>query len=148
MTKLRKFVKAALILTAFLFLGVGLNSCSKLFGAKITGFYSQEQESSFFYITSTKKQFYNYRGDVYHFINDNTVIHYGGVADRYIGDYNEELVPGWYYTRGRDKTYTYTLLDNKIALTNGVILTIENDGESLMPEGSSSAKRLVKWNIK
>jgi len=84
----------------------------------------------------------------YNFVNGNTVEIYGALSSNPNSKWGDEkgvsfpLRSGWYYSPGNKNNYTYTIVDNKIILTNGNILTI--NGENLMMEGTSII--LNKWN--
>lgn len=81
---------------------------------------------------------------VLNFKNGNTVIVYNDVAngrywDSEYGNLSVSLPKhsGWYYQDGCGVSHTYTVVDNKIYITNGMILTIESGGARLVPDGSS-----------
>ncbi|MBO7248775.1 MAG: hypothetical protein J6U88_01675 [Bacteroidales bacterium] len=132
-----KFIKSALIMAALFFLCFSFVSCSKVGGgSKLSGYYSTTPQEGW--------EGYDFRR-VYHFINSNTVVYYEYVANGRYWDFSEQLKSGWYIQEGCGKHYTYTISENKVFITNGKILTIENDGESLMPDGESSWSRFTKW---
>lgn len=84
------------------------------------------------------------RSCVYDFINNNTVISYGTV-DKFQHDYetNKEPLPGhngWYYLDVNKKTLTYAFEDNKVIMTNGVILTYM-DGQLYLDNSSTVLSR-------
>ena len=123
---------------------LGLLSCAKENNKGVSGYYSTMEVYNSWY------DCYN-RHKVYEFINKNTVIDYGVVWPASAISKNEDAMPlpnktGWYYigTEGGD-VYTYVIEDNKIFLTNGKVLTIEDGGNSLIPDGGSISNRLYKW---
>lgn len=74
----------------------------------------------------------SYQGEsylfVYEFINENTVIDYSTVSsssDGWIGDF--ETLPGhngWYYSPSAVRYLTYYVIDNKIYINDGTLLTL------------------------
>ena len=137
-------IKSVIILVAISFMCIGLTSCSKRVGG-LSGYYSTPEESTYYHLSATKKVPVSMRTGVLYFYNSNTVIKYGSVINRNVGDYSNELVSGWYYA-GSDKTYTYTMVDNKVVLTNGDIFTVGEGGEFLIKDGDSVSNQLKKWN--
>ena len=76
---------------------------------------------------------------VYNFINSNTVVDYSTVSNSREGWIGEVVaIPGhsgWYYSPNGMRNYTYYVLDNKIYITDGTILTITDGG--LLEDGSN-----------
>lgn len=104
----------------------------------ISGYYSDEPSIGW--------DGYTFRS-VYFFKNSNTVIKYDYVAN---GRYWNDSSPfpehtGWYYDGGGGQTFTYTIHGNKIYITNGTIMTIENGGERLVPDGYGSHWTYTRW---
>lgn len=137
-------IKSVIILVAISFMCIGLTSCSKRVGG-LSGYYSTSEESTYYHLSATKKVPVSMRREVLYFYNSNTVIKYFTVCNRNVGDYSKELVSGWYYA-DNDKTYTYTMVDNKVVLTNGEIFTVGEGGEFLIKDGDSVSNQLKKWN--
>ena len=72
------------------------------------------------------------RDEVYQFIDDNTVISYGRCWNTSAESYGMTKSPlpdhyGWYYFDINRKMYTYALIDNKVYVTEGVIMTLMGD---------------------
>lgn len=99
------------------------------------------------YYTSPGDMGYKYsrewqKCDALRFINGNTVeayVLYDGPYWRVGNDYSYSTKfpyrSGWYYDGGYGN-YTYTIVDNKIIISNGTILTIQDGGNTLVPDGS------------
>lgn len=141
-------IKSVIILVAISFVCIGLTSCSKIPRVgELSGYYSTPEESTYYYLSATKKVPVSMRTGVLYFYNSNTVIKYFNVMNRNLGDYSNELVSGWYYEgKNNAKTYTYTMVDNKVVLTNGEIFTVGEGGEFLIKDGDSVSNQLKKWN--
>lgn len=81
---------------------------------------------------------------VYEFIDSNTVIDYGTIGNTEKGwtDYYEEFphYNGWYYTPSTLTYNTYFINSNKIVISDGTILTI-NENVLLLENSNSIYKR-------
>ena len=112
---------------------IGFSSCKKDKGSEISGYYAVEMEYG---------QDFNGRREVHYFVNHNTVIYYGLCSDNTVwGSVELPDKPGWYYSPNYKGVYTYVIEDNKIFITNGTILTIDNG--RLLLDGTSDV--LHKW---
>lgn len=136
------------LLIVTLVMSVALSSCIEGFGSRITGYYASSTRSSKF-----NGNTYLIRS-VYNFVSDSEVVYYSMVANgrmwntSYTGDRSTAFPEhsGWYYQSGTAKTYTYTKIDDKVYITNkGVILDVVDDGDGLVPEGSSYSEGYFKW---
>lgn len=115
-------------------------ACSDEDGSSsILGYYSDEPSIGW--------DDYTFRS-VYFFKNSNTVVKYDYVANgRYWDDYYSAPFPehsGWYYQDGCDQYYTYAIHGNKVYITDGTVMTIENGGARLIPDGSSF-RSYTRW---
>mgnify|MGYP003315471807 CR=1 FL=1 len=143
-----KKIKFLSVLMLLLSVAVGISSCEEITGNNVSGYYASSTRSSKF-----NGKNYSIRS-VYNFISDNEVVYYSMVANgrmwntSYTGDRSTAFPEhgGWYYQTGTAKTYTYTKIDDKVYITNkGVILDVVDDGDGLVPEGSSYSEGYFKW---
>ena len=145
---MKKIKFLPVILVAFVVSFV-FSSCEGLFdnfgaGKGLSGYYSRQPYEGW--------KGYQFRR-VLHFANNNTVVYYDYVAnglywqDYTLGIYSMPFPEhsGWYYQNGCGETYTYTKDGDKIYMSNGLILTIVDDGKGLVEDGTSYENRFVKW---
>ena len=140
--KMKKMKFLPFFIMAFV-VSLGLYSCVDGEDSGISGYYSRPPYEGW--------EGYQFRR-VLHFVNKNTVINYDYVANgkywKYdIGDFSEPFPEhiGWYIQEGCAETYTYTKYGDKIYITDGTILTVVDNGDGLIEDGTDYDYRFVKW---
>ena len=132
---MRKIFKS-LSIVMLLFVGMSFVSCEKkdALGDSMSGLYYYEYD-------------WCYR-DAYHFIQKNTVVRYSHLTRDYGTTWGDGIISipfeerdGWYRcTYANKTTLTYYIVENKIFMSDGDILTIV--GDILIREGSGNEFRI------
>ncbi len=102
----------------------------------LSGWYSTQPESGSW-------GGYTERRKVYNFKNENTVVLYETVLSGSYWTYSDPIPghSGWYHQSGIEYYETYVVNGNKIIITNGDILTIEENGDVLR----SGSWKYTRW---